>query len=529
MAHRSLGLLAGLLLIFSVSARAADEIPAGNYKFSFTQKGQTNTFWILKLSFKDGKWTGEVVAKQAAGVPDLTVSDIKFTPEQVTFTIDVKDNGKFTFEGKLPPDGKKINGSLDLGAVVPASLELTTLTSLDPFDVAKETIARPNATGPEIIDAALALVRQAGEKKAKPEEVRGWVSKATKAAEAHGHRFQLDTTLRITDALAKQDDFAAEAVQYGRQAERLLGPGDKRSVRYRTLNTLASALKATKKDEDAKEAKDLEEKAEKAVSLQPVKFAGRKGKSDRLVVVELFTGTECPPCVAADLAFDALSKTYSPKEVALLEYHLHIPRPDPLTNQDSIDRQEYYDLESTPSLFLNGKSAPAGGGGKANAPDAYEDFVAAINPLLETETKVEVKVTAAQKDNKIEITGNVSGVAEPSDKLRLRFVLVEDEVKYKAGNKLDTFTSVVRDMPGGAKGFAVKEKTFKQTTTVDLDELRKKLKEYIADLEKQGAPFSSKERPLDLKKLRVIALVQNDETKEILQAAQVDVKSDKAE
>ena len=50
------------------------------------------------------------------------------------------------------------------------------------------------------------------------------------------------------------------------------------------------------------------------------------------VLVELFTGAECPPCVAADLAFDALGKTYKPTDVVLLEYHLHIPGPDALTN-----------------------------------------------------------------------------------------------------------------------------------------------------------------------------------------------------
>ena len=55
----------------------------------------------------------------------------------------------------------------------------------------------------------------------------------------------------------------------------------------------------------------------------------------RVVVVELFTGAECPPCVSADVAFDALLETYKPNEVVLLEYHLHIPGPDPLTNADS--------------------------------------------------------------------------------------------------------------------------------------------------------------------------------------------------
>ena len=137
-------------------------------------------------------------------------------------------------------------------------------------------------------------------------------------------------------------------------------------------------------------------------------------------------------------------------------------------------------------------------------------------------------MTAVQKGNKIEITGTWTAT-EPGEKMRLRFVLVEDEVKYKGGNGLDTFTSVVRDLPGGVKGFALKEKTTKQQATVDLDELRKKLKTYIERLEKDGEQFMSRERPMEFKKLRVVALVQDDATKEILQAAEVAVKADKAE
>ena len=38
-------------------------------------------------------------------------------------------------------------------------------------------------------------------------------------------------------------------------------------------------------------------------------FPGRNAKSDRAVMLELFTGTQCPPCVAASVAFDALHKT----------------------------------------------------------------------------------------------------------------------------------------------------------------------------------------------------------------------------
>jgi hypothetical protein len=117
---------------------------------------------------------------------------------------------------------------------------------------------------------------------------------------------------------------------------------------------------------------------------------------------------------------------------------------------------------------------------------------------------------------------------KPGDKVRLRFALVEEQVRYVGGNQVRFHHDVVRALPGGADGFPVKEKTTKQTASVSLAELRKNLSAYLDDFGKQH-PFPNERRPLDLKKLRVVAFVQDDETKEVLQAAQVDVKGAEAE
>ena len=113
--------------------------------------------------------------------------------------------------------------------------------------------------------------------------------------------------IRVAEALASQKDYATEAVQYANQAERLLGPGDKAAVKRRILTAKVKALREAGKEDEAKTAKA---ELEKIPIVNVVKFAGRKGKGDQVVAVELFTGAECPPCVAADIAFDALAKTY---------------------------------------------------------------------------------------------------------------------------------------------------------------------------------------------------------------------------
>src|SRR5207249_4679173 len=149
--------------------------------------------------------------------------------------------------------------------------------------------------------------------------------------------------------------------------EKLLDPKDDAATQTRVLEVVAKALTKADKGDEAKaiqarieklEALADEEYLKKTPPFKPEKFEGRKGKSDRVVLVELFTGAQCPPCVAADLAFDALTKTYAPTDVVFLQYHLHIPGPDPLTNPDSDARQQFYGdvIEGTPTVLFNGKA-----------------------------------------------------------------------------------------------------------------------------------------------------------------------------
>jgi hypothetical protein len=118
--------------------------------------------------------------------------------------------------------------------------------------------------------------------------------------------------------------------------------------------------------------------------FKPAKFAGRKAKSERTVIMELFTGAQCPPCVAADVAFDGLDQTYKPTDVILLQYHMHIPGPDPMTNPDTVARFGYYrELRDTPSTLFNGKPKAGGGGALGMAEKKYKAYRDIIDPLLE--------------------------------------------------------------------------------------------------------------------------------------------------
>ncbi len=117
----------------------------------------------------------------------------------------------------------------------------------------------------------------------------------------------------------------------------------------------------------------------------------------------------------------------------------------------------------------------------------------------------------------------VEDIVRTGESLHLRLVLVEDHVRYQAGNGVRYHHCVVRAFPGGTRGVAVTKKGVEQTATMKVDQLRDKLNEYLEEYSKDQE-FPRPDRPLSLRKLRVVAFVQDDDTNEVLQAALVEVK-----
>jgi hypothetical protein len=128
-----------------------------------------------------------------------------------------------------------------------------------------------------------------------------------------------------------------------------------------------------------------EEYRAKVPPFKPASYTGPKdSKAGQVVLMELFTGAQCPPCVAADVAFDALLQTYKPADFIGLQYHRHIPGPDPLTNNDSEARQQYYGekITGTPSTFFNGRGEAGGGGPMGISAQKYKQYRAIIDKIL---------------------------------------------------------------------------------------------------------------------------------------------------
>ncbi|MGL4550751.1 MAG: hypothetical protein ACRC33_06150, partial [Gemmataceae bacterium] len=451
------------------------------------------------------------------------LTGLSVTKDRLKFSLDTPDIS-FPCDVKLP-EGKadKLLGMATVRKTpTPVELERTAIMSLDAFDVMKDDLSR-KPLGVEAVQMALNLLSQAGAKKAKPAEVRAWAEKAVRSADLYGAAWQRDILLTVAEILSDEKELAAIALQYARRAERTLDGKEPPAVQKRVFTALAGALEKSGKEDEAKE---LQAKLKILSKLTPKAFAGRKGKSDRAVLVELFTGAQCPPCVAADLAFDAVGQTYKGTEVVLLQYHLHIPGPDPLTCPDSEARFNYYeDADATPTIFFNGKKGASGGGDADDAAEKYDEYQDAIGPLLEKEADGKLALTATRKGDKVTIEAAVSGLKKTGDDVRLRVALVEKEVGYKGRNGLARHHHVVRFMPGGDGGTVMKDKDGKYPFTVDLADVKKKLAAYLkAQNEKRAFPDDA--RPMEMKELSVVAFVQDDKTLGVLQAAVVPVKTE---
>lgn len=254
----------------------------------------------------------------------------------------------------------------------------------------------------------------------------------------------------------------------------------------------------------------------------PGRFKGKP--TGRVILAEFFTGSECGPCQAVDLAFDGLLKHYPPDVLAVLEYHLHIPQPDPMTNTDSIARARYYGIHSTPNAIIDGTSRKSGGGPPEYSASVFNDLKHRIERELNQKPPVALSGKSWLEGEILHtrLKARFSDPeADPVTALRLRVVLVQSVVHYTGRNGVHFHRQVVRQLINGPQGTALSGtgSGSEQTFSSDLAKLEKSLERDSLALEsKDKFQFSSSTDRLDRSKLEVVAFVQNDKTKRILNA-----------
>jgi hypothetical protein len=540
-----LGLLATLAL--SNRLAAADGLTLeGNWKLVVSPLGDTE-FLILKAQTKDSKPAAEVINFNPQ-LGDMEIRKIEQQGDSLTLTISARgaDN---VFKGALAKEGEMAGQILGvfnfLGRGYPARLEKTeadkvSTASAPPagYQAYQEAMRErdPKAKAEKLQAAATAmkgasksapyleLLRGAAAAGLSEQQVRDTLKELEAAVKPYGTSLVADHRINALKALQGKKEYAAVSLELAQETEKSLPAEASLEQQAGIQQAIASAAKLAGKNDLAEAAAAKADKIEhqldeeyhkKVPPFKPDTFAGRQNKEhDRVVLMELFTGAQCPPCVAADVAFDALLSTYKPTEFIGLQYHLHIPGPDPMTNADSEARAKFYGVNSTPSTLFNGKPAAGGGGAMANSQSKYQQYRTVIDEQLAAAKEAKIDLRLTRSGDQIMVAGTAQAKGGENSKLRVRLVLTEEIVRYVGGNQLRFHHHVVRGLPGGVEGKELVGGEASISETISLADVRKTLASY---LESYGRPFANTPPEMG-NELSIVAFVQDDADKRVLHA-----------
>jgi hypothetical protein len=229
--------------------------------------------------------------------------------------------------------------------------------------------------------------------------------------------------------------------------------------------------------------------------------------------------------VGAGLAFDAAQERYTRQDLIVLNYHVHIPAPDPMVNPATLKRQAYYGVRSSPSYFFDGAS-DGGGGGTDAAQSIFDSKVdPTIAKRLAEAPGARIRLQAKAIGSMVTVKASVSKLTSTSQKPRLQIALAEDMVTYSGENGERFHPMVVRSMALDAKseqGFALKPAkggTFEYTFDVAkaVADAKAHLEDYETNTRKGEYKFRQKKHEI-AGRFVVVAFVQDEATKAILQS-----------
>ena len=265
-----------------------------------------------------------------------------------------------------------------------------------------------------------------------------------------------------------------------------------------------------------------------------------KADGNRVVLVELFTGEKCPPCVAADLAISGAEHVLERKDLIALRYHQHIPGTDPFANKSTETRFGLYAPGGggTPTVAVGGKmvspTMPIGpdailGQSVGDADRCFDLLMGHVEPLLAESTDVTIDVSAVAKGRELTVTAKVAGLPDPiPETMRLHVVVAESDVPFVSNNGIRRQEMVVRWMLPTAEGTSPKDGKLVLESTFDLPELKQQIVDSLDDFEN----IVNQEidvRPMAFENLVAVAFVQDEvegDDKPILQATLAPVEGE---
>jgi hypothetical protein len=153
----------------------------------------------------------------------------------------------------------------------------------------------------------------------------------------------------------------------------------------------------------------------------------------------------------------------------------------------------------------------------------FHEFRNLIDPTLEAKTPIGLTGSAKRSGDELSVTLSVTAETDLPQTTTLKLFLVDETVRYLGGNGIRFHHQVVRGTVGPATGVKLSELQQGQwTASVRIPEVRRSLEDYLDEAAKDR-PFPSPDRPTEFGTLKVIALVQDDDGGEVLQALELPI------
>lgn len=260
--------------------------------------------------------------------------------------------------------------------------------------------------------------------------------------------------------------------------------------------------------------------------------------TEKVVVAELFTGAECPPCVAADNAFDKLAEAYSREELIILEYHLHIPGPDPMTNPDAfLKYRSYGGNYGTPTVFIDGTDLIGGGGPDFVTKNRASIYQYTIERISKEKPAAVINGSAVIDGENVSVKLDIEKAGAELNNAKIQIALLEKSVDYTGVNGVSKHIYVVRDLVNGSDGIPFNSAAEKQSINeiINMRLVEEGLKKYLDDPTSDpswriGTKFSgwrARTDKINRNNLSVAVYIQNNDTRKILQAKYFDLSPGK--
>jgi hypothetical protein len=239
--------------------------------------------------------------------------------------------------------------------------------------------------------------------------------------------------------------------------------------------------------------------AGKIIATANINLEPSNTPADKVVLLEDFANVSCVPCVTSNLIIESLLNGSYADNIAVVKFPINWPSPyDPfyLANEEICnERIDYYDVSNkgAPTIMVDGMYNPT--------PSDSNAIKARIDERLMSTAPFSITINTDFQDSSLIVNINVQAINLAGinlDELKLYTIVIENDIEFDeapGSNGEKVFYNVLR-------------KSLPTDDGVAFSTLSDNTFNWEADLLSDWNPAN----------LRVVSFIQNDQTKEVLQA-----------